>query len=428
MKFRNSCIRVVALGFSFLIASCISSCTSNPANSSGGNVSVTNAELANSPGTSASSASERSGSNASASSASASAASASADAHSTEVAVAEEKKPAEPKRTFPNPAPINVEPPPSSGNNLFAGNTYSTRNLKVEFVDAKKLTASFYSSQDECWSKEFSASYSFNTAKSKLYVRIDSVYEDGEKLSSAKDLYHYLWPKVRKKCKKYLSATNFNSASKKSFNRYAMENLDNSSRARFEKLLTFTYKFLDKGNKLELTSSLEPQLSEVAKGQLIGMDKSGRIQLAFSNLTVQILCLGDKSSSKEAKDAKEAKEASAQDTDSQEDSFYIGNCEFNNQENKVSARMFRIFQSKDKGKTVYESMQEAGLFEATYSVKTSVNTFAQKQHFSVYDGIYNFKVVSMPEASPALEKIEIPVYLHVDKYVLKKEQNSDSEK
>ena len=416
MKFRNSCIRVVALGFSFLIASCISSCASNPANSSGGNVSVTNAELANSPGTSASSASERSGSNASASSASASAAS------STEVAVAEEKKPAEPKRTFPNPAPINVELPPSSGNNLFAGNTYSTRNLKVEFVDAKKLTASFYSSQDECWSKEFSASYSFNTAKSKLYVRIDSVYEDGEKLSSAKDLYHYLWPKVRKKCKKYLSATNFNSASKKSFNRYAMENLDNSSRARFEKLLTFTYRFLDKGNKLELTSSLEPELSEVAKGQLIGMDKSGRIQLAFSNLTVQILCLGDKSSSKEAK------EASAQDTDSQKDSFYIGNCEFNSQENKVSARMFRIFQSKDKGKTVYESMQEAGLFEATYSVKTSVNTFAQKQHFSVYDGIYNFKVVSMPEASPALEKIEIPVYLHVDKYVLKKEQNSDSEK
>lgn len=424
MKFRNSCIRVVALGFSFLIASCISSCASNPANSSGGNVSVTNAELANSPGTSASSASERSGSNASASSASASASAAS----STEVAVAEEKKPAEPKRTFPNPAPINVELPPSSGNNLFAGNTYSTRNLKVEFVDAKKLTASFYSSQDECWSKEFSASYSFNTAKSKLYVRIDSVYEDGEKLSSAKDLYHYLWPKVRKKCKKYLSATNFNSASKKSFNRYAMENLDNSSRARFEKLLTFTYKFLDKGNKLELTSSLEPELSEVAKGQLIGMDKSGRIQLAFSNLTVQILCLGDKSSSKDAKDAKDAKEASAQDTDSQEDSFYIGNCEFNSQENKVSARMFRIFQSKDKGKTVYESMQEAGLFEATYSVKTSVNTFAQKQHFSVYDGIYNFKVVSMPEASPALEKIEIPVYLHVDKYVLKKEQNSDSEK
>ncbi|MBQ3650695.1 MAG: hypothetical protein II957_10905 [Treponema sp.] len=421
MKFRNSCIRVVALGFSFLIASCISSCASNPANSSGGNVSVSNAELANSPGTSASSASERSGSNASASSASASAASASA-AHSTEVAVAEEKKPADPKRTFPNPAPINVELPPSSGNNLFAGNTYSTRNLKVEFVDAKKLTDSFYSSEDECWSKEFSASYSFNTAKSKLYVRIDSVYEDGEKLSSAKDLYHYLWPKVRKKCKKYLSATNFNSASKKSFNRYAMENLDNSSRARFEKLLTFTYRFLDKGNKLELTSSLEPELSEVAKGQLIGMDKSGRIQLAFSNLTVQILCLGDKSSSKEAK------EASAQDTDFQEDSFYIGNCEFNSQENKVSARMFRIFQSKDKGKTVYESMQEAGLFEATYSVKTSVNTFAQKQHFSVYDGIYNFKVVSMPEASPALEKIEIPVYLHVDKYVLKKEQNSDSEK
>lgn len=399
----------MALGFSFLIASCISSCASNPANSSGGNVSVSNAELANSPGTSASSSSERSGSNASA-------------ASSTEVAVAEEKKPAEPKRTFPNPAPINVELPPSSGNNLFAGNTYSTRNLKVEFVDAKKLTASFYSSQDECWSKEFSASYSFNTAKSKLYVRIDSVYEDGEKLSSAKDLYHYLWPKVRKKCKKYLSATNFNSASKKSFNRYAMENLDNSSRARFEKLLTFTYRFLDKGNKLELTSSLEPQLSEVAKGQLIGMDKSGRIQLAFSNLTVQILCLGDKSSSKDAKDA------SAQDTDFQEDSFYIGNCEFNSQENKVSARMFRIFQSKDKGKTVYESMQEAGLFEATYSVKTSVNTFAQKQHFSVYDGIYNFKVVSMPEASPALEKIEIPVYLHVDKYVLKKEQNSDSEK
>lgn len=421
MKFRNSCIRVVALGFSFLIASCISSCASNPANSSGGNVSVTNAELANSPGTSASSASERSGSNASASSASASAASASA-ASSTEVAVAEEKKPAEPKRTFPNPAPINVELPPSSGNNLFAGNTYSTRNLKVEFVDAKKLTASFYSSQDECWSKEFSASYSFNTAKSKLYVKIDSVYEDGEKLSSAKDLYHYLWPKVRKKCKKYLSATNFNSASKKSFNRYAMENLDNSSRARFEKLLTFTYRFLDKGNKLELTSSLEPELSEVAKGQLIGMDKSGRIQLAFSNLTVQILCLGDKSSSKDAKDA------SAQDKDSQEDSFYIGNCEFNSQENKVSARMFRIFQSKDKGKTVYESMQEAGLFEATYSVKTSVNTFAQKQHFSVYDGIYSFKVISMPEASPALEKIEIPVYLHVDKYVLKKEQNSDSEK
>ena len=402
----------MALGFSFLIASCISSCASNPANSSGGNVSVSNAELAKSPGTSASSASERSGSNASA-------------ASSTEVAVAEEKKPAEPKRTFPNPAPINVELPPSSGNNLFAGNTYSTRNLKVEFVDAKKLTASFYSSQDECWSKEFSASYSFNTAKSKLYVRIDSVYEDGEKLSSAKDLYHYLWPKVRKKCKKYLSATNFNSASKKSFNRYAMENLDNSSRARFEKLLTFTYRFLDKGNKLELTSSLEPELSEVAKGQLIGMDKSGRIQLAFSNLTVQILCLGDKSSSKEAKDAKEA---SALDTDSQEDSFYIGNCEFNSQENKVSARMFRIFQSKDKGKTVYESMQEAGFFEATYSVKTSVNTFAQKQHFSVYDGIYNFKVVSMPEASPALEKIEIPVYLHVDKYVLKKEQNSDSEK
>ena len=327
MKFRNSCIRVVALGFSFLIASCISSCASNPANSSGGNVSVTNAELANSPGTSASSASERSGSNASASSASASAASASA-AHSTEVAVAEEKKPADPKRTFPNPAPINVELPPSSGNNLFAGNTYSTRNLKVEFVDAKKLTASFYSSEDECWSKEFSASYSFNTAKSKLYVRIDSVYEDGEKLSSAKDLYHYLWPKVRKKCKKYLSATNFNSASKKSFNRYAMENLDNSSRARFEKLLTFTYRFLDKGNKLELTSSLEPELSEVAKGQLIGMDKRGRIQLAFSNLTVQILCLGDKSSSKEAK------EASAQDTDFQEDSFYIGNCEFNSQEIK----------------------------------------------------------------------------------------------
>ena len=415
MKFRNSCIRVVALGFSFLIASCISSCASNPANSSGGNASVTNAELANSPGTSASSASERSGSNASA-------------ASSTEVAVAEEKKPAEPKRTFPNPAPINVELPPSSGNNLFAGNTYSTRNLKVEFVDAKKLTASFYSAEDECWSKEFSASYSFNTAKSKLYVRIDSVYEDGEKLSSAKDLYHYLWPKVRKKCKKYLSATNFNSASKKSFNRYAMENLDNSSRARFEKLLTFTYRFLDKGNKLELTSSLEPELSEVAKGQLIGMDKSGRIQLAFSNLTVQILCLGDKSSSKEAKEAKDAKEASAQNTDSQEDSFYIGNCEFNSQENKVSARMFRIFQSKDKGKTVYESMQEAGLFEATYSVKTSVNTFAQKQHFSVYDGIYNFKVVSMPDASPAIEKIEIPVYLHVDKYVLKKEQNSDSEK
>lgn len=413
MKFGNSCILVVALGFSFLTSSCISSRASTPSNSSGGGASVSNAELANSPGTSTSSDSAHSAKQASSSA-----------AHSAEVAVVEEEKPAEPKRTFPNPAPINVELPPSSGNNLFAGNTYSTRNLKVEFVDGKKLTASFYSAEDECWSKEFSASYSFNTAKSKLYVRIDSVYEDGEKLSSAKDLYHYLWPKVRKKCKKYLSTTNFNSSSKKSFNRYAMENLDNSSRARFEKLLTFTYKFLDKGNKLELTSSLEPELSEVAKGQLIGMDKSGRIQLAFSNLTVQILCLGDKSSAKAAG----VLGADSKDTASQEDSFYIGNCEFNSQEKKVSARMFRIFQSKDKGKTVYESMQEAGLFEATYSVKTSVNTFAQKQHFSVYDGIYNFKVVSMPEASPVLEKIEIPVYLHVDKYVLKKEQNSDSEK
>ena len=400
---------------------------------------MANASAANSSGASASSGSAPSYKQGSANKGSANTssskdkASSASSASSAEVAVVEEEKPTpippEPKRTFPNPAPINVELPPSSGTNVFAGNTFSAKNLKVEFVDGKKLTASFYSQQDDCWSKEFSASYSFNSAKAKLYIRIDSVYEDGEKLSSAKDLYHYLWPQIKKKNKKYLSATNFNSASKKNFNRYAMENLDNSSRARFEKLITFSYRLLDKGNKLELTSPLEKELSEVAKGQLIGMDKSGRIQLAFSNLTVQILCLGAKTNSTGAKSqSSDLQSADSQSVDSQEDSFYIGNCEFNNEEKKVTAKMFRIFQSNEKGKTVYESMQEAGLFEATYTVKSEVNTFAQKQHFSVYDGIYSFKVASMPECAPSLEKIDIPVYLHVDKYVLKKEQNSDSEK
>ncbi len=327
-----------------------------------------------------------------------------------------DQKQNEPRRLTQKPAVIKVELPPSSGSNPFAGSCYAAKGMRVEFSDEKKLRVYSYNTKDECWERELAASYSFNVAKAKLYVRTDCVYEDGDKLDSAKELYNKLWPKVKKACKKYLSTSHFNSASKKAFMNYAMQNLENSSRARFERLTTFSYKLLDGGKRLELTTLLESELSQAAKGQIIGTDKAGRIQLAFTNLTVQILALDDSAASS---------------------SFFIGNCEFDEDEKKVYAQMFRITQSEGRDRTVYESMQEAGIFEAAYSVKTQVNNVALKQRYNVYDALYKFTVASMPEVVdgegrveglPPLEQIEIPVRLHVDKYILKKEDNSAPEK
>ena len=322
----------------------------------------------------------------------------------------------EPRRIVQKPAVIKVELPPSSGSNPFSGSCYTAKGMRLEFADEKKLRVYSYNTKDECWERELAASYSFNVAKAKLYVRTDCVYEDGDKLDSAKELYNKLWPRVKRSCKKYLSTSHFNSASKKAFMNYAMQNLENSSRARFERLTTFSYRLLDGGKRLELTTLLESELSQAARGQIIGTDKTGRIQIAFTNLTVQILALDDSAASS---------------------SFYIGNCEFDEDARKVYAQMFRIIQSEGRDRTVYESMQEAGIFEAAYSVKTQVNNVALKQRYNVYDALYKFTVASMPEVVdgegrveglPALEQIEIPVRLHVDKYILKKEDNSAPEK
>jgi len=297
---------------------------------------------------------------------------------------------------------VKLELPLSSGVNLFAGNVYSAKNLKIHFLDEKKMMASSYNFDDECWEKELEASYSFNAANAKLYIKVDSVYDKGKKISSAKELYSSLWPSVKKNCKKYLGESNFDSSSKKNFMNYSMQNLRNSTQARFQNLLTFSYKFSKDGKKLELNSPLETALSEVSKGQIIGFDKSGRIQLAFSNLTVQILNMDSPSNTSS-------------------ESFYLGNCVFDEGEKKIMAQMFRVSQSVKNSNTVYDSMQKAGFFEATYTVTKKTNKFAMKQRFSVYDGLYSFNVSFMPEGLPELKKIEIPVHLRADKYILKKE-------
>lgn len=415
---RHPYILVFALGVFFLTFSCASSrnavyAAGNSADlsSSGAKASGAKASGVNAPstGTSGASSSNASSGNANTGAGGTSGKPSAASSETGDLSAnASEEKPEEAKRVIVRPPLKKVEFPPSSGNDLFAGKTYIAKSLKLEFLDGKKLRTYSYNEKDECWEKEFLASYSFNTPKAKLYIKIDSVYESGEKLSSAKELFNHQWPPVKKKIKRYLSTAKFNSASKKLFLNYSKENVEISSEARFEKLLTFSFKFLDSGKKLELTSTLESQLSEATKtGQVIGSDKAGKVQLAFSNLTVQILGMDPK-------------------TNSAPESFYIGNCVFDEDAKKVSAQMFRIFQSENREKTVYESMQEAGIFEATYTVKTEVNKFAQKQRYDVYNALYKFTVISMPDEAPELEHIEIPVYLHVDKFILKKEDNSDS--
>ncbi|MBR4387168.1 MAG: hypothetical protein IKP51_11685 [Treponema sp.] len=280
----------------------------------------------------------------------------------------------------------------SSGSDMFAGHTFTSKGQKLEFGKDKTITSYVFVADRNQWVKESKSTYTFDAKTKTLSSKMTSLFVNGAEFKNVNEVIAAYYPAVESEYKKQFEKLKMDKASQNNLLAISKQQIKDLYSLSFNHDDKFTYNFSKNGKTLTLKQVINKDLSYSAMNQFRGQDQTGKYQLVLSNYLANMAVVDPKTNT------------------IAEGSQFQGNCVIDDKTKTFTTDLYRITVKLDKsGKPLSETVAKAGKLSASYELTGFVpNEEAQKQGFDVYNGTYVLTVKQAPKGLEALKTLYIP--------------------
>ena len=240
----------------------------------------------------------------------------------------------------------------SSGSDMFAGRTFTSKGQKLEFGKDKTITSYVFVADKNTWVKESTSTYTIDAKAKTLSSRMTTLYVGGAEFKNVDEVMAAYFPSVEAEFKKQAAAIKIDKTSQNNLLAISKQQIKDLYSLSFNHDDNFTYNFSKNGKTLTLKQVMNKDLSYIAQG----------------------------------------------------------NCVIDDKAKTFSTDLYRITVKMDKnGKPLSETVTKAGKLSATYELTGFVpNEEAQKQGFDVYNGTYVLTIKQAPKGFEGVKTLYIP--------------------
>ncbi len=280
----------------------------------------------------------------------------------------------------------------SSGSDMFAGRTFTSKGQKLEFGKDKTITSYVFVADKNTWVKESKSTYTIDAKAKTLSSRMTTLYVGGAEFKNVDEVMTAYFPSVEAEFKKQAATIKIDKTSQNNLLAISKQQIKDLYSLSFNHDDNFTYNFSKNGKTLTLKQVMNKDLSYIAMNQYRGQDQTGKYQLVLANYIANIAVVDPKTNM------------------IAEGGSYQGNCVIDDKAKTFSTDLYRITVKMDKnGKPLSETVTKAGKLSATYELTGFVpNEEAQKQGFDVYNGTYVLTIKQAPKGFEGVKTLYIP--------------------
>ncbi|MBO4387349.1 MAG: hypothetical protein J5817_10115 [Treponema sp.] len=280
----------------------------------------------------------------------------------------------------------------SSGSDMFAGHTFTSKGQKLEFGKDKTITSYVFVADKNTWVKESKSTYTFDAKAKTLTSRMTTLYVGGGEFKNVDEVMAAYFPSVEAEFKKQAAKIKIDNASQNNLLAISKQQIKDLYSLSFNHDDKFTYNFSKNGKTLTLKQVMNKDLSYAAMNQYRGQDQTGKYQLVIANYIANIAVVDPKTNM------------------IAEGGSYQGNCVIDDKAKTFTTDLYRITVKTDKsGKPVSETVSKAGKLSASYNLTGFVpNEEAQKQGYDVYNGTYELTIKQAPKGLEGVKTLYIP--------------------
>lgn len=280
----------------------------------------------------------------------------------------------------------------SSGSDMFAGHTFTSKGQKLEFGKDKTITSYVFVADKNTWVKESKSTYTIDAKAKTLSSRMTTLYVGGAEFKNVDEVMTAYFPSVEAEFKKQAASIKIDKTSQNNLLAISKQQIKDLYSLSFNHDDNFTYNFSKNGKTLTLKQVMNKDLSYIAMNQYRGQDQTGKYQLVLANYIANIAVVDPKTNM------------------IAEGGSYQGNCVIDDKAKTFSTDLYRITVKMDKnGKPLSETVTKAGKLSASYELTGFVpNEEAQKQGFDVYNGTYVLTIKQAPKGFEGVKTLYIP--------------------
>ena len=280
----------------------------------------------------------------------------------------------------------------SSGSDMFAGHTFTSKGQKLEFGTDKTITSYVFVSDKNTWVKESKSTYTIDAKTKTLSSRMTTLYVGGAEFKNVDEVLASYFPSVEAEFKKQAAALKMDKSSMNSLLSISKQQIKDLYSLSFNHDDKFTYNFSKNGKTLTLKQVMNKDFSYAAMNQYRGQDQSGKYQRVIANYIANIAVVDPKTNM------------------IAEGGSYQGNCVIDDKAKTFTTDLYRITVKMDKnGKPLSETVAKAGKLSASYELTGFVpNEEAQKQGFDVYNGMFELTIKQAPKGLDGVKTLYIP--------------------
>jgi len=280
----------------------------------------------------------------------------------------------------------------SSGSDMFAGHTFTSKGQKLEFGKDKTITSYIFVADKNVWVKESKSTYTFDSKAKVLSSKMTSLFVGGVEYKNVDEVIKAYFPSVEAEYKKQFEKIKMDKASQNNLLAISKQQIKDLYSLSFNHTDKFTYNFTKGGKVLNLKQVLNKDFSYTAMNQFRGQDQSGKFQLVLSNYLANIAIVNTKTNT------------------IAEGGQYQGNCVIDDDAKTFSTDLYSISVKHDsKGQPVSEKVTKVGKLTASYTLTGFVpNEEAQKQGYDVYNGTYELTIKKAPKGFEGLKTLYVP--------------------
>jgi|GEM_PF-1766979 len=280
----------------------------------------------------------------------------------------------------------------SSGSDMFAGHTFTSKGQKLEFGKDKTVTAYAFVSDRNQWVKETKSTYTFDAKKKILTTNMTSLFMNGKEFKTVDEVVSTFYPNVESEYKKQFEKIKLDKSSQNNLLALSKQQIKDLYTISFKHSDEFTYSFSNGGKTLNLKQVMNKDLGFAALSQYRGQDESGKYQLVLSNYIVNIAIVDPKTNTISAGNQ------------------FQGNCVIDDKAKTFTTDLYRVTVKLDsKGQPLSETVAKAGKLSASYELVGFVpNEEAQKQGYDVYNGMFELTIKQAPKGFEGVKKLFIP--------------------
>ncbi|MBQ1672291.1 MAG: hypothetical protein II070_10940, partial [Treponema sp.] len=231
----------------------------------------------------------------------------------------------------------------SSGSDMFAGRTFTSKGQKLEFGKDKTITSYVFVADKNTWVKESKSTYTIDAKAKTLSSRMTTLYVGGAEFKNVDEVMAAYFPSVEAEFKKQAAAIKIDKASQNNLLAISKQQIKDLYSLSFNHDDNFTYNFSKNGKTLTLKQVMNKDLSYIAMNQYRGQDQTGKYQLVLANYIANIAVVDPKTNM------------------IAEGGSYQGNCVIDDKAKTFSTDLYRITVKMDKnGKPLSETVTKAG--------------------------------------------------------------------